>query len=151
MLVDPSNIDIANAYGANTSLRGIARVRRDGRRGRPSGLAAAVYAASEGLRTMVIERESIGGQAGSSSRIRNYLGFQRGITGADLAQRAHQQAWVFGTTFVQMCEALAIRSDDDRLYVSSTNCPEIPTGVVVLAMGVSYRRLGIPPSTSSPG
>ena len=63
----------------------------------PSGLAAAVYASSEGLRTLVIERETIGGQAGSSSRIRNYLGFQRGITGADLAQRAQQQAWVFGT------------------------------------------------------
>ena len=103
-----------------------------------------MYAASEGLRTLVIERETIGGQAGSSSRIRNYLGFQRGVTGADLAQRAHQQAWVFGTTFLQMCEALALRSDGDRLYLSSSNCPEIPTGVVVLAMGVSYRRLGIP-------
>ena len=79
-----------------------------------------------------------------SSRIRNYLGFERGITGADLAQRAYQQAWVFGTTFVQMCEALAIRTDGDRLYLSSSNCAEVPTRVVVLAMGVSYRRLGVP-------
>ncbi|MET0714381.1 MAG: NAD(P)/FAD-dependent oxidoreductase, partial [Mycetocola sp.] len=58
--------------------------------------------------------------------------------------RAQQQAWVLGTTFVQMCQALAIRTDGDRLYVASSNCTELPTGVVVLAMGVSYRSLGIP-------
>jgi thioredoxin reductase (NADPH) len=144
VLVDPSNSEIANAYGARTSLVVASEFDVTVVGAGPSGLAAAVYAASEGLRTLVIERESIGGQAGSSSRIRNYLGFQRGITGADLAQRAHQQAWVFGTSFIQMCEALALRSDGDRLYLSSSNCPEIPTGVVVLATGVSYRRLGIP-------
>jgi thioredoxin reductase (NADPH) len=144
VLVDPSNIELANAYGANTSLP-IAREFDVAVVGAgPSGLAAAVYAASEGLRTLVIERETIGGQAGSSSRIRNYLGFQRGITGADLAQRAQQQAWVFGTTFVQMCEALALRTDGDRQYLSSSNCAEIPTSALVLAMGVTYRRLGIP-------
>jgi thioredoxin reductase (NADPH) len=143
LLVDPSNIDIANAYGASTTLPASREFDVTVVGAGPSGLAAAVYAASEGLRTLVVERETIGGQAGSSSRIRNYLGFQRGITGADLAQRAHQQAWVFGTTFVQMCEALSLRSDGDRLYLSSSNCPEVPTGVVVLAMGVSYRRLGI--------
>jgi thioredoxin reductase (NADPH) len=144
VLVDPSNIDLANAYGANTSLPMAREFDVTVVGAGPSGLAAAVYASSEGLRTLVIERETIGGQAGSSSRIRNYLGFQRGITGADLAQRAHQQAWVFGTTFVQMCEALSLRTDGDRLYISSSNCAEIPTGAVVLAMGVSYRRLGIP-------
>ena len=144
VLVDPSNIEVANAYGADTRLRGSREFDVTVIGAGPSGLAAAVYASSEGLRTLVIERESIGGQAGASSRIRNYLGFQRGITGADLAQRAHQQAWVFGTTFVQMCEALAIRTDGDRLYVSSSNCQEIPTGAVVLAMGVSYQRLAIP-------
>ena len=144
VLVDPSNIDIANAYGASTRLPVAREFDVTVVGAGPSGLAAAVYAASEGLRTLVIERETIGGQAGSSSRIRNYLGFQRGITGADLAQRAHQQAWVFGTTFVQMCEALSLRSDGDRLYLSSSNCSEIPSGAVVLAMGVSYRRLGIP-------
>ena len=92
----------------------------------------------------MIERETIGGQAGSSSLIRNYLGFQRGVTGADLATRAHQQAWVFGTTFLQMCQTEAIRSDADRLYLTTSSCAEIATGAVVLAMGVSYRRLGIP-------
>ena len=65
----------------------------------PAGLAAAVYAASEGLDTLVLEGESIGGQAGSSSLIRNYLGFSRGVSGAELAQRAYQQAWVFGARF----------------------------------------------------
>ncbi len=144
VLVDPTNVEIANAYGASTSLPRTREFDVTVIGAGPGGLAAAVYAASEGLRTLVIERETIGGQAGSSSRIRNYLGFQRGLTGADLAQRAQQQAWVFGTTFVQMCEALALRSDGDRLYVSSSSCAEIPTGAIVLAMGVSYRRLGIP-------
>jgi len=144
VLVDPSNAQVANAYGANTRLQGSREYDVTVVGAGPSGLAAAVYAASEGLRTLVIEREAIGGQAGASSRIRNYLGFQRGISGADLAQRAHQQAWVFGTTFVQMCQALAIRTDGDRLYVSSSSCLEVPTGVVVLAMGVNYQRLAIP-------
>ena len=103
-----------------------------------------MYASSEGLRTLVIERETIGGQAGSSSLIRNYLGFQRGVSGADLATRAQQQAWVFGTTFLQMCRATGLRSDRDRLYLTTSTSAEIATGVVVLAMGVSYRRLGIP-------
>ena len=143
VLVDPTNVEVANAYGANTRLQGSREFDVVVVGAGPSGLAAAVYAASEGLRTLVIERESIGGQAGASSRIRNYLGFPRGTTGADLAQRAQQQAWIFGTTFVQMCEALAIRTDGDRLYVSSSNCLEIPTGVVVLAMGVSYQQLGV--------
>lgn len=144
VLVDPSNVEIANAYGANTRLQATREFDVTIVGAGPSGLAAAVYASSEGLRTLVIERETIGGQAGSSSRIRNYLGFQRGITGSDLATRAQQQAWVFGTTFVQMCQATGIRSDGDRLYVGSSSCSEVPTGVVVLAMGVSYRRLGIP-------
>jgi len=144
VLVDPTNVEVANAYGANTRLQGSREFDVVVVGAGPSGLAAAVYAASEGLRTLVIERESIGGQAGASSRIRNYLGFPRGTTGADLAQRAQQQAWIFGTTFVQMCEALAIRSDGDRLYLASSSCLEIPTGVVVLAMGVNYQRLGIP-------
>lgn len=144
VLVDPTNVEIANAYGATTHLLGSREFDVTVVGAGPSGLAAAVYASSEGLRTLVIERESIGGQAGSSSRIRNYLGFQRGITGADLAQRAQQQAWVFGTNFVQMCQALTIRTDGDRLYVSCSNGMEVPTGVVVLAMGVSYQRLSIP-------
>ena len=144
VLVDPTNVEIAEAYGARTRLQGSREFDVTVVGAGPSGLAAAVYASSEGLRTLVVERETIGGQAGSSSLIRNYLGFQRGVTGADLATRAQQQAWVFGTTFRQMCQAQAIRSDTDRLYLTTSNCAEIATGAVVLAMGVSYRRLGIP-------
>jgi thioredoxin reductase (NADPH) len=144
VLVDPTNVEIAEAYGARTRLQGSREYDVTVVGAGPSGLAAAVYASSEGLRTLVIERETIGGQAGSSSLIRNYLGFQRGVTGADLATRAHQQAWVFGTTFLQMCQTQGIRSDADRLYLTTSSCAEIATGAVVLAMGVSYRRLGIP-------
>lgn len=144
VLVDPSNAEIAEAYGARTRLRGALEYDVTVVGAGPGGLAAAVYASSEGLRTLVIERETIGGQAGSSSRIRNYLGFQRGVTGADLATRAQQQAWVFGTTFLQMCEAQGLRSSGDRLYLTTTTSPEISTGAVVLAMGVSYRSLGVP-------
>jgi thioredoxin reductase (NADPH) len=144
VLVNPTNVELANAYGATTTLRGSREFDVAVIGAGPSGLAAAVYASSEGLRTVAIERESIGGQAGASSRIRNYLGFERGVTGADLAQRAQQQAWVFGTTFVQMCEARSIRSDGDRFYLASSNCSEISAGVVVLAMGVDYQRLDIP-------
>ena len=98
VLLDPTDVEVAEAWGVAT---GLAADNRDfdvlvvgaG----PAGLAAAVYASSEGLRTLVVERESMGGQAGSSSLIRNYLGFSRGVSGADLAQRGYQQAWVFGT------------------------------------------------------
>ena len=144
VLVDPSNAEIAEAYGARTRLQGSREYDVTVVGAGPSGLAAAVYAASEGLRTLVIERETIGGQAGSSSLIRNYLGFPRGITGADLATRAQQQAWVFGATFIHMCQAQKLRSDGDRLYLATSSCAEIGTGAVVLAMGVSYRQLGIP-------
>lgn len=144
VLVDPSNVEIAEAYGARTRLSGSLEYDVTVIGAGPSGLAAAVYASSEGLRTLVVERETIGGQAGSSSRIRNYLGFPRGVTGADLATRAQQQAWVFGTTFLQMCEAQGLRSSGDRLYLTTTTSHEISTGVVVLAMGVSYRSLGVP-------
>ena len=144
VLVDPSNAEIAEAYGARTRMQGTGEYDVTVVGAGPSGLAAAVYAASEGLRTLVIERETIGGQAGSSSLIRNYLGFPRGITGADLATRAQQQAWVFGATFIHMCHAQRIRSEGDRLYLATSSCAEIGTRVVVLAMGVTYRRLGIP-------
>lgn len=144
VLVDPSNAELAEAYGVVTTVRGgrefdVAVVGAG-----PSGLAAAVYASSEGLRTIVIERESIGGQAGSSSKIRNYLGFQRGISGADLAQRAYQQAWVFGTTFLLMREARGLARDEERLCLQSTAGKDLSVGAVVLAMGVTYKRLDIP-------
>ena len=143
LLVDPSDAEIAQGLGFTTSLR---RTEFDvvivG--GGPAGLAAAVYAASEGLETLVIERQAIGGQAGSSSLIRNYLGFSRGISGAELAMRAYQQAWVFGASVLMMREATGIDVDEERLVVSISDGSSAVARAVVLAMGVSYRRLGIP-------
>ena len=109
----------------------------------PAGLAAAVYASSEGLRALVVESESIGGQAGSSTRIRNYLGFSRGVGGAELAQRAYQQAWVFGTTFLLTRDVTGLRPENGGHVVSISGGTEVEARAVVLAMGVSYRRLGI--------
>jgi thioredoxin reductase (NADPH) len=109
----------------------------------PAGLAAAVYASSEGLRALVVERESIGGQAGSSARIRNYLGFPRGLTGGELATRAYQQAWVFGTTFLLMREVHGLALGEGT-HVVTIDDDEIVTRSVVLASGVSWRTLGVP-------
>lgn len=110
----------------------------------PAGLAAAVYASSEGLRALVVERGSIGGQSTSSARIRNYLGFSRGVTGAELAQRAYQQAWVFGTEFLLLREVEQISRRGDRYLVSISDGSEVETSSVVLATGVSYRQLDVP-------
>jgi thioredoxin reductase (NADPH) len=110
----------------------------------PAGLAAAVYASSEGLNALVVERGSIGGQAGSSTRIRNYLGFSRGLSGAELAQRAYQQAWVFGATFLVTREVIDIDVGDHVHTVSISGEQEIPARSVILATGVSYRRLDVP-------
>ena len=110
----------------------------------PCGLAAAVYAASEGLRTVVIEREAIGGQAGMSSLIRNFLGFPRGITGADLAQRAYQQAWLFGAKYVLARRAVGVRAAGERRIVALDDGREIVARAVIIATGAAYRRLGVP-------
>jgi thioredoxin reductase (NADPH) len=110
----------------------------------PAGLTAAVYAGSEGLRTLVVERHVVGGQAGASSLIRNYLGFPRGISGAELTQRAYQQAWVFGAKFVFAREVAGLRSRGTKKVVILSDGREIVATAVVVATGASYRRLGIP-------
>lgn len=109
----------------------------------PAGLAAAVYGASEGLKTLVIEPEAPGGQAGSSSRIENYLGFPAGITGADLGRRAHTQASRFGAEFVTQ-RAVGLRIDGQYRFVQLADGREVASHVVLLAPGVQYRKLGIP-------
>src|ERR687895_524736 len=109
----------------------------------PAGLAAAVYASSEGLDTLVVERESIGGQAGSSSKIRNYLGFARGVSGAELAQRAYQQAWAFGARFVHFQSVTALRPEGGRYALELSDGSQATATAVVLATGIAYRRLGI--------
>ncbi|HET7660201.1 MAG TPA: FAD-dependent oxidoreductase [Oryzihumus sp.] len=145
VLEDPTDADICEAWGISTTLepdegRFDALVVGAG----PAGLAASVYGASEGLRALTVERESLGGQAGSSSLIRNYLGFSRGLSGAELAQRGYQQAWVFGARFVLTREVTAVRPVDGGFVASLTGVGDVTATTVVLASGVSYRRLGIP-------
>jgi thioredoxin reductase (NADPH) len=108
----------------------------------PAGLAAAVYGASEGLRTVVIEPVAPGGQAGSSSRIENYLGFPSGVTGADLGRRAHTQATRFGAEFVTQ-RATGLRIEGQYRFVQLADGREVSSHVVLLAPGVQYRKLGI--------
>jgi thioredoxin reductase (NADPH) len=144
ILVDPSNVEIAEAFGVSTALTDerpfdVAVIGAG-----PAGLAAAVYASSEGMRAVVVEREAIGGQAGSSSLIRNYLGFSRGIGGTELAQRAYQQAWVFGTSFMLMRDVAELRPGAERHALRTADGAELESATVILACGVSYRRLEIP-------
>jgi thioredoxin reductase (NADPH) len=110
----------------------------------PAGLAAAVYASSEGLEALVVEPGNISGQAGSSTRIRNYPGFSRGVSGAELMQRAYQQAWVFGTTFLVTRSVQGIEPTGDGFTVSISGNPDVQARSVILAMGVEYRRLDVP-------
>jgi len=110
----------------------------------PAGLAAAVYAASEGLDTMIVEPQVPGGQAGSSSLIRNYLGFTRGIAGDSLAIRAFEQAWMFGCDFVLTQAAEGLRVDGHDRLVSLSDGSEVRADAVVIASGVMWRRLGVP-------
>jgi thioredoxin reductase (NADPH) len=144
VLVDPTNAELADAYGVSTRLdeRSDFDVVVVG--AGPAGLAAAVYASSEGLDTLVVERESIGGQAGSSSKIRNYLGFARGVSGAELAQRAYQQAWIFGARFLHTRSVTALRPEGGRYALELSDGSEATAAAVVLATGIAYRRLGIP-------
>ncbi len=108
----------------------------------PAGLAAAVYGASEGLRTVVVERQSFGGQAGMSSRIENYLGFPAGLSGADLARRATAQARRFGSELLTAQEAVGIEVVGSTRVVRLADGSSIAAHTVLLAPGVSYRRLG---------
>ena len=111
--------------------------------GGPAGLAAAVYGASEGLKTLVIEPDAPGGQAGTTSRIENYLGFPSGITGADLGRRASIQATRFGAEFVTQ-RAAGLRIDGQYRFVKMADGREVSTHAILLAPGVQYRKLDVP-------
>lgn len=112
--------------------------------GGPAGLAAAVYGASEGLRTALIEREAPGGQAGTSSRIENYLGFPSGLSGGDLARRAVAQAERFGVEILSPQGATGIRVADPYRYVALADGTEISCHALLIATGVQYRTLDVP-------
>jgi thioredoxin reductase (NADPH) len=107
----------------------------------PAGLAAAVYGASEGLRTLVLEMVAVGGQAGSSSRIENYLGFPTGISGGDLTQRATVQAQKFGASFSSPCTVVSLQEQAGHFILRLSNGSEIPSRAVIVATGARYRKL----------
>ncbi|HEU5386054.1 MAG TPA: FAD-dependent oxidoreductase [Streptosporangiaceae bacterium] len=142
VLVDPGNAEVAEALGVavrpaspdyDVIIVGAG----------PAGLAAAVYAASEGLATVVLELEAFGGQAGTSSRIRNYPGFPRGISGVELAWRAYQQAWGFGAHFIYGNPATRLATEESMHVVGLKDGSQVRSRAVIIATGVSYRRLGI--------
>ena len=110
----------------------------------PAGLAASVYGASEGLTTLVVDRIAPGGQAGMSSRIENYLGFPVGLSGADLAERARQQAVRLGAELITPKEVVAVRSTPPYQVLQFGDGSEVTSTAVVIATGVSYRSLNIP-------
>ena len=112
--------------------------------GGPAGLAAAVYGASEGLHTVMVEREAPGGQAGQSSRIENYLGFPTGLSGSDLARRATDQARRLGAELVTVQEAVALRVEGAGRLVLLTGGGVLSANTVLVASGVSYRQLDAP-------
>ena len=113
--------------------------------GGPAGLAAAVYGASEGLRTLGVEMVAIGGQAGASSRIENYLGFPTGISGADLTQRAMVQAEKFGAHLTSPCAATGLREEAGHLVLRLTDGTDVAGRAVIVASGARYRRLDAAP------
>ncbi|GAA2262647.1 MULTISPECIES: FAD-dependent oxidoreductase [Kitasatospora] len=112
--------------------------------GGPAGLGAAVYGASEGLRTVVVEREATGGQAGQSSRIENYLGFPDGVSGAQLTDRARRQATKFGAELLTACKVSGLEVSGAARTVRFADGSAISAQAVILATGVSYRRLEVP-------
>src|SRR5262249_14419116 len=112
--------------------------------GGPAGLAAAVYGASEGLKTVMVEREAPGGQAGVSFRLENYLGFPSGLSGGDLARRAVAQAKRFGVEILAPQEAQAVRVEGPSRMVKLADGGELGCKALLLAMGVSYRKLDVP-------
>jgi thioredoxin reductase (NADPH) len=143
VIYDPADSDIAHALGVRTrpsdQVHDLVIVGAG-----PAGLAAALYGASEGLSTIVLEERAIGGQAGTSSMIRNYLGFPRGVSGGDLVFRAWEQALLFGAEFVFTQRATGLGSRDGLCSVALSGGDEVLGRAVLVAAGVDYRRLGVP-------
>ena len=143
VLSDPSNAEIAEAAGAPRDFgEGTYDVVIVG--AGPAGLSSAVYGGAEGLRVLVVDEGGIGGQARSSSLIRNYLGFPKGVSGSRLAEQAYEQASVFGASFVFMHRTTALARSGRLLTVSLAGGRRVTARTVILATGAAYRRLGVP-------
>ena len=139
-LENPSNADVAAAAGLqHEAARDFYDLAIIG--GGPAGLASAVYGASEGLSTVLIEREAPGGQAGTSSRIENYLGFPSGLSGADLARRGVSQARRFGVEILAPVEVAALRTDGPYKILEFTDGGELACHALMLSTGVDWRKL----------
>jgi thioredoxin reductase (NADPH) len=142
VLHDPTFTDIAGAHGIevrpSSEIQDLLILGAG-----PAGLSAAVYGASEGLRTTIIEQLAIGGQAGTSSLIRNYLGFPRGLSGGELAHRAWQQSVLFGAEFVFTHSAVGLTPGAAHHVVTLDDGSKVAGRAVIIATGVTYRRLGI--------
>jgi len=142
ILVDPDLSTLANKVGMTTRAKNpyydLIIVGAG-----PAGLTAAVYGASEGLKTIVIDREAAGGQAGNSARIENYLGFPKGISGADLARRAITQAKRFGAELLTAQEVRSLRVEGPYRYVSLRDGTELSCKALLISTGVAVRQLNV--------
>ncbi len=151
LIATPTIIDVARRIGLNPEVKNeIYDVVVIG--AGPAGLAASVYGSSEGLKTLLIERSAPGGQAGTSSRIENYLGFPTGLSGADLTRRAISQTVRFGTEFLSPQSVKAITIQDNYKKIILDDDKEIVTKAIVITTGVDYRQLttpGIPDFTGA--
>ncbi|HLL50415.1 MAG TPA: FAD-dependent oxidoreductase, partial [Thermomicrobiales bacterium] len=141
---NPSNAELAGILGIGDELDPAGRYDLVIVGAGPGGLAAAVYGASEGLQTLVVESVATGGQAGMASRIENYLGFPAGLSGVELASRALMQADKFGASIAVPRDAVALRPDGHTFVVTLDDGEEIVGGSVILALGARYRKLGVP-------
>ena len=143
MLLSPQIIDVAKHIGLNPEVKNeIYDVVVIG--AGPAGLAASVYGSSEGLKTLLIERKAPGGQAGTSSRIENYLGFPTGLSGSDLTRRAISQSVRFGTDFLSPQSVKAIEVQDNYKKIILSDGKEIMAKAIVITTGVDYRQLSTP-------
>ena len=141
-MIDPSDADLADEFGLSKLEETSCDLVIIG--AGPAGLSAGVYSASEGLKTIFIERGVVGGQAGTSSLIRNYLGFPRGISGGELTRRAYQQAWLFGAKFVLARTAEGLLAHGLDRIITLNDGMEITARAVLIASGANYRRLNVP-------
>ena len=149
-LIQPTTVEIAGKAGLQTdALAPFYDLIIIG--GGPAGLGAAVYGASEGLKTVMIEREATGGQAGTSSRIENYLGFPKGLSGSELATRAVAQARRLGAEILTAREVMGVRVEDPYRYVTFKDGTELGCRALVIASGVTNQKLDVPGVTELTG